>query len=277
MPSLRERVMRRLVIVPAFFVLFWAGGAWACGPDTDCRIGDRHYRIALPKEQTEGPVGAIIYAHGYRGSAAAVMRNANLRRMVSDMGLALIALKSADDDWVIPSSPSHMEADGSVEYRYVEAVIEDAAARFSLDTTRLMAAGFSAGGMMVWNLACTMPERFAGFAAIAGTFWKGPPDSCETPAASLVHIHGRSDPTVPLDGRPIRETWQGKVSESMDMYEHLGGFSPAGDLTEGGLECQSRRNPRGQILELCLHPGGHSFRSSYVKFAWERLQAAGQL
>ena len=119
------------------------------------------------------------------------------RQMVSDMGPALIALKSADDDWVIPYAPRHMDSDGSVEFRYVEAVIEDAARRFPIDTKRLMAAGFSAGGMMVWNLACTMPERFAGFAAIAGTFW--------------------------------------------------------------------------------MHPGGHSFRSSYLRFAWEKLQAAGQL
>src|SRR6056297_3928803 len=142
MPSAREPVMRHLRILPVLFVLFWTGGALACGPETDCRIGDRHYRIALPEGQVEGPIGAIIYAHGYRGSAAAVMRNANLRRMVSDMGLALIALKSADDDWVIPSSPSHMEADGSLEYRYVETVIEDAARRFPIDTARLMAAGF---------------------------------------------------------------------------------------------------------------------------------------
>ncbi|WP_297767411.1 prolyl oligopeptidase family serine peptidase [uncultured Roseovarius sp.] len=269
--------MRHLSVIAAVCVLLGAGVASACGADTDCRIGDRHYRIAMPDGQSQVPVGAVVFAHGYRGSAAAVMRNGNLRRVVSDMGLALIALKSADDDWVIPASPSHMEADGSVEYTYVEAVIKDAADRFSIDTARLMATGFSAGGMMVWNLACTMPQRFAGFAAIAGTFWKGPPDDCETPAASLVHIHGRSDPTVPLDGRPIRETWQGKVSESMDMYERIGGFSPAGDLTEGDLECQSSRNPRGEILELCLHPGGHSFRSSYVKFAWERLHTAGQL
>jgi len=269
--------MRYGVAATIFSLLLATSGASACGPDSDGLIGDRHYRIALPEEHDQGVVGAIIYAHGYRGSAAAVMRNGNLRRIVSDMGLAIIALKSADEDWVIPSSPSHMEADGSIEYSYVEAVIEDAAGRFPIDTGRLMAAGFSAGGMMVWNLACTMPERFAGFAAIAGTFWKGPPHDCETPVASLLHIHGRSDPTVPLDGRPIRETWQGKVSESMDMYERLGGFTPDGTHSFEDLDCQSRRNPRGEVLDLCLHPGGHSFRSSYVKFAWERLHAAGQL
>jgi polyhydroxybutyrate depolymerase len=268
--------MQAMLIFTVLAAVLTGGPSFACGPDSDCRIGARHYRIAIPDGARE-PVGAIVYAHGYRGSAAAVMRNRGLRRMVADMGLALIALKSADDDWVIPDSPGHMEADGSVEYRYVEAVIEDAARRFPIDTGRLMAAGFSAGGMMVWNLACAMPGRFAGFAAIAGTFWKGPPDRCEPPAASLVHIHGRSDTTVPLEGRPIRKTWQGKVSDSIKMYERLGGFRPAGELTEGDLECQNSRNPRGEVLDLCLHPGGHSFRSSYVKFAWDRLREAGQL
>ncbi|VVT22908.1 putative polyhydroxybutyrate depolymerase [Roseovarius sp. EC-HK134] len=267
--------MRVLAILLALSAL--TGPAWACGPDTDCQLGDRHYRIAMPEGQIGSPVGAVVFAHGYRGSAAAVMQNQNLRQVVSDMGLALIALKSADDDWVIPYAPRHMDSDGSVEFRYVEAVIEDAARRFPIDTERLMAAGFSAGGMMVWNLACTMPERFAGFAAIAGTFWMKPPETCATPAASLVHIHGTTDPTVPLAGRPILETRQGDVAESLDMYQALGGFTPTGETELEDLVCQNRRNATGDVLDFCLHPGGHSFRSSYLRFAWEKLQAAGQL
>jgi polyhydroxybutyrate depolymerase len=31
------------------------------------------------------------------------------------------------------------------------------------------------------------------------------------------------------------------------------------------------------VLDFCLHPGGHTFRSSYLRFAWDRLLAAGQL
>ncbi|WP_417726250.1 alpha/beta hydrolase family esterase [Roseovarius sp.] len=269
--------MRLLGVVLALSVLCGAVPALACGPDTDCQLGDRHYRIAMPEGQVSGPVGAVVFAHGYRGSAAAVMLNKSLRRVVSDMGLALIALKSADDDWVIPYAPRHMDSDGSEEFRYVEAVIEDVSARFPIDTKRLMAAGFSAGGMMVWNLACTMPERFAGFAAIAGTFWMKPPETCATPAASLVHIHGTADPTVPLAGRPILETHQGDVAEALDMYQALGRFSPSGEMAFEDLKCQSRRNPKGEVLDSCLHPGGHTFRSSYLRFAWELLHAAGQL
>ncbi|MDT8327743.1 MAG: PHB depolymerase family esterase [Roseovarius sp.] len=268
--------------LPAFFLgallLVAPSLTKACGADTDCRLGDRHYRIALPEgHANNAPMGAVVFAHGYRGSAAAVMKNKGLRRVLSDMGLALIALKSADEDWVIPYAPRHMEADGSEEFTYVEAVLQDVTERFAIDDRRIMAAGFSAGGMMVWNLACTMPERFAGFAAISGTFWMEPPDNCATPAASLVHIHGDSDPTVPLAGRAILETHQGDVAEALEMYQNLGGFSPTGKMNAKGLSCELKRNAKGDILDFCLHPGGHSFRSDYLKFAWERLEAAGKL
>jgi len=269
--------MRFLMAISTLIVLLVPVAAFACGPDTDCQIGDRIYRISMPEGQGDAPVGAVVFAHGYRGSADAVMRNMALRRVVSDMGLALIALKSADDDWVIPYAPRHMDSDGSVEFRYVEAVLDDAVRRFPIDASRLMAAGFSAGGMMVWNLACVMPERFAGFAAISGTFWMKPPETCAAPAASLVHIHGTSDPTVPLKGRAILETRQGDVAAALDMYQGLGGVRPNGEMTFEDLTCENRRNAAGEILDFCLHSGGHSFRSDYVKFAWQQLHAAGQL
>ena len=73
--------------------------ALACGPDTDCKLGDRTYRVAMPEGHDGAkPVGAIVFSHGYRGSAAGLMRNRNLRRAISNMGLAFIALKSKDDD-----------------------------------------------------------------------------------------------------------------------------------------------------------------------------------
>lgn len=250
------------------------GGALACGAESDCALGDRHYRIALP--EGAALTGAVVYAHGYRGSAAGVMRNGALRRALSERGLALIALKSLSDDWVIPHVPGHPEASGQEETAYVEAVIADAARRFDIDERRLVAAGFSAGAMMVWTLACTMPERFAGFVAISGTFWQRAPETCATPPASVVHLHGTSDPTVPMEGRPIRETWQGDVRDVLDFYARFGEFAAAGETRTGDLACTQRRNPEGAILDLCLHPGGHAFRNDDLLFALNRLAAAGR-
>lgn len=270
--------MRLLGVFVTLVFGAFASTASACGPDTDCPIGDRHYRIAMP-EGHDGvtPVGAIVFAHGYRGSARGAMRNMNMRRMVSDMGLALIAVKSLDDDWVIPNAPRHLDSDGAEEFAYFEDVMADASARFELDTDRVMMTGFSAGGMMVWNLACARSDLFAGFAPIAGTFWKGAPDTCASPVASIVHIHGTQDKTVPLAGRPIGPTHQGDVTEALAMYQEFGGFGSAEVAQVGDLECARRDNDVGAMLEFCTFPGGHTFRRGFLSYAWERLEAAGKL
>ena len=252
--------------------------AAACGPNTNCQLGDRHYRIAMPAGH-DGitPVGAIVFSHGYRGSAQGVMRNRSMRKLVSDMGLALIATKSKADDWVIPNAPRHMDSDGAEEFAYFEAVLKDADSRFAIDQTRIMASGFSAGGMMVWNLACARPDLFAGFAPVSGTFWKAPPKRCAAPVSSIVHIHGDADRTVPLNGRKIQRTKQGQVSEALDMYRQFGGFGPAKASVSDDLRCKNRRNANGAVLEFCLFPGGHSYRVAFLKYAWERLEQAGKL
>ena len=102
----------------------FAAPALACGPDTDCPIGDRHYRIAMPEGHDEAaPVGAIVFAHGYRGSARGTMRNAALLQLASDMGVALVAVKSAGDDWDLPGSPGNTGSTGAEEMAYFDAVV----------------------------------------------------------------------------------------------------------------------------------------------------------
>lgn len=270
--------MRLFGIIVTFCLGVSASVASACGPDTDCRLGGRHYRIAMP-EGHDGvtPVGAIVFTHGYRGSARGAMRNMNMRRMVSEMGLALIAVKSLDAGWVIPNAPRNLDSDGREEFAYFEDVMADASTRFALDTNRVMVTGFSAGGMMVWNLACSRPDLFAGFAPISGTFWKEPPKSCADPVASIVHIHGTQDRTVPMSGRAIGPTKQGDVGEALAMYREFGGFSSAKMAQVGDLDCARRGNVAGDVLEFCTFPGGHSFRRGFLKYAWERLEVAGKL
>jgi polyhydroxybutyrate depolymerase len=269
--------MRSVLFCVLAFCGLIATPALACGPDTDCNIGARHYRIAMP-EGHDGvtPVGAIVFAHGFRGSARGAMRNMGLRRMVSDMGLAFIAVKSAGDNWDIPGKPRDVSATGQAEMAYFDAVIADAARRFAIDTRRIMMSGFSTGGMVTWELACKRPDLFAGFAPMSGTFWQGPPSGCVAPA-SVVHIHGTADKTVPLAGRRIADSWQGDVREVLAMYRAAGGFGPAKSVQANDLTCARQNNGSGDILEFCTFDGGHSFRRAFLSYAWDRLEAAGQL
>ena len=55
---------------------------------------------------------------------------------------------------------------------------------------------------MVWDVACLRPETAAGYASIAGGFWKPGSTECAGPV-HLFHTHGFSDRIVPLEGRAI--------------------------------------------------------------------------
>ena len=271
--------MIRYHFLPAillFLFTLWSLPATACGAETDCSVGDRIYRIALP-ESGAAPVGAVIWAHGYRGTAAGVMGNGSLRKMILDAGLALIAVQGVDGTWDLPNGPRTADSTGAAEFAYFDEVILDATKRFALDPKRIVASGFSAGAMMVWNLACSHPERFAGFIPVSGTFWLRPPQTCALPVSSIVHFHGNRDTTVPLTGREIGATKQGDVAEALAFYGRFGDFGPATRKQRGDLTCDSRANAQGNILEFCLFKGGHSFRTEHLRLGLEALRAAGHI
>ncbi len=250
----------------------------ACGAETDCKIGDRTYRIHMPAgHDGASTVGAIVFSHGYRGTAAGIMRNRNMLKLADDLGVALIATKSLRDDWAIPGAPSDMNNSGEVEFRYFDAVIDDVSSRFAVDPGKLMATGFSAGGMMTWNLICHRSDSFAAFVPVSGTFWDPVPDTCTTPPATVLHIHGDADRTVPLMGRNIGQTKQGEVPRTLEMYAAYGGFGPVKTAQMLDMGCEMRENDSGNMLGFCMFEGGHSFKSSYLKMAWEMFEADGTL
>ncbi|MEM7520246.1 MAG: prolyl oligopeptidase family serine peptidase [Pseudomonadota bacterium] len=222
------------------------------------------------------PVPALIWSHGFRGSAAGVMRNGSIRRMVSEAGLALVAAQGVGGTWDLPYGPRTFDSDGAAEFAYYDDVIDDITSTHLVDPDRIIASGFSAGGMVVWNLACSHPQQFAGFIPIAGTFWLKPPETCKSPVSSIVHIHGDADRTVPLTGRAIGPTKQGEVPEALAMYRAFGEFGGRQTSQAGGLSCETETSDSNDILAFCLFEGGHSFRTEYLAYGIKALRDAGQ-
>ncbi|AXS39352.1 polyhydroxybutyrate depolymerase [Breoghania sp. L-A4] len=245
--------------------------AMACGPDTDCIVPDGTYRIRMPESWNgQSQVGAIVFLHGWKGTAAGEMRNGHLAKVVSDMGLALIAPQGAEKSWSFPGSPRQRRDD----IAFMNSVLDDAIAEHSIAPERIMASGFSVGGSMVWYLACYMGERFAGFAPVAGAFWEPQPVSCPGPEPYLFHVHGTADKTVPMQGRAIGTmARQGDVGVGFEMWFDKGscGAEVPEESAKGTLVCERRVNCAGKVIELCLHPGGHKFDAAWLKRAWTEL------
>ncbi len=264
----------RIGWILALIVAAFAPSAAACGIETDCQLGDRTYRVQLP-EGVERP-GAIVFAHGYRGSANGTMRNKNLRALADRLGVALVGVKSYAEDWRIPGVPSAPATDGQVELDYFDALVPTLAERHGIDTDRMLFTGFSAGGMMVWQLACERGDMFAGFAPIAGTFWAPVPDACPSGPVHMLHTHGTTDTIVPLQGRAIATTRQGSVPAALEMMRNFG-YEGAERFEAEGLACERAEHDVGKVMEFCTHGGGHSMKVGYIERAWKRLVELGAL
>lgn len=259
-----------------------AGAAKACGVDSDCVIevadqGARTYRVYLP-DDAPSPAGAIFYAHGYRGSAAGAMRNGALLDMADRLGVALVALNAdGTDDWVLPGAPKDPGYRGRRELDYVAAVVADVEDRFGIGREDRMLGGFSAGGMLTWNVICHASDLFPAYAPVAGVYWEPVPESCAEPVVSVIHVHGLSDEIVPIEGRPIGRARQADVRRAIALYATFGGFGAPEPAEWTGLSCARQSTETGAVLELCLHGGGHSFRPRYLSNAWRRFTALGVL
>ncbi|WNJ88855.1 alpha/beta hydrolase family esterase [Bosea sp. 685] len=246
----------------------------SCPTEGGCLVDGGSYRIILPQVPAGQRSGAILYFHGYQGSADETIADQGLVGVAQNLGVALIAADGMARTWSYPGSPGHNRD----EFAYVGHVLDDVARRFPVDPGRILASGFSQGGSMVWYLACRMPTRFAGFAPIAGAFWEPLPSGCAGPRPNLIHVHGVSDTTVPLAGRSLRSGYK-----QGDVFKSLAILAPGGCTASLVAETQAPADPpelscrlasgcAGPArLELCLHTGGHIASAGWVERAWRLI------
>lgn len=252
----------------------WAGAAAACGPGSACEIEGGVYHLALP----EGPaLGVVVFLHGYGGDGARVVINAGLMRAFTEAGLAVIAptalprREGTPNSWNATASPVRRD-----DIAFIRAAAADAARRFGLPGPPLLAAGFSGGGMMVWRIACDAPEAFSAYAPVAGLLWRPLPAECAGPVRML-HVHGWSDPVVPIEGRTVG----GGLLTQGDLFAGLATMRRASDCAADAPDAYEIRDAYlirrwtrcapGAGLALAVHPGGHAIPKGWAALVLDWL------
>ena len=267
--------MRASIWFGASALLTLSAPALACSATTPCTIEDRAYFIALPKDTTAA-VSAVLYLHGWGGSGAGALRNSDMVEGYLERGYAVIApdgrprANGGGRSWAFhPASGRQAE-----DIAFLQKVRDDVLERFDLDPERLLLAGFSIGGSMVAYTACEAPESFAAYAPLGGNFWRPHPTECAGPVRML-HTHGWSDGTVPLEGRVVNQLpaddpnafAQGDIFFALDLWRDTNGcrhLKPDRiELTGPFWRRAWERCTEGTALELALFPGGHVIPSEW--------------
>ncbi len=234
-----------------------------CGvPDAPCTLEGGEYYVALPEVPDEPP--AVIWLHGYGRSGKGMIQNSAYVDPFTRRGYAVImpsgqpSINGKDLDWGVADGYDLARDDVA----FVGAVRADAVERFGIDPSRILIAGFSRGGSMVWDIACQAPEMARGFAAAAGAFWEPMTTECDA-SVHLFHVHGFKDRMVPFEGRQL--TWegvdfhQGNVMKGLDVWRRenacLGSaensFGDDGSMQKDWMDCEA-----GSI-RLKVTKGGH--------------------
>jgi len=249
-----------------------------CGLEAPCQVPGGQYRASPPPGwDGRSPLPTGLFFHGFRGSAADGMADADLRRDFADAGILLILPDGQDGTWAHQSAPRLASPGARDEIAFVRAILADIHTRWPVDDRNLFASGFSQGASLVWDLAC----RGGGFRAyipIAGDFWEPYPTECPAGPANLLHFHGLADPTIPLEGRSLRggAFVQGNLFASFATLIALDGcqrhperMEPAGAFLLRRWE-QSCRS--GRHIAMALHSGAHDVPPGWLRLAraWMR-------
>ncbi len=174
----------------------------------------------------------------------------------------------------------------------MRAVLTDAAAKYGIERDHILLAGFSIGGSMAAYAACKDPSLARAYAPVAGNFWRPYPATCAGPV-KLLHTHGWTDSTMPLEGRAFGKqdgtegqisqglvsqglvsqglVSQGDVFHAMELWRTANGCSkmPA-DAFEIVGDFWHRRWDHcapGSALEFVMWPGTHAIPKGWADMA----------
>ena len=247
--------MRRLLVLMA---LLAAGPSLAATPCSSCAAGGGTYQAVAPTDwDGRTKLRLLVFLHGWMMEGADITEDAAYRDAAGRMGFLLVAPDGLNRTWSHTGSPSQARDD----IAFLRAVVADVKARWPIDARTIVAGGFSQGASMVWEVACHAAGGFTAFLPFSGAFWEPLPASCPGGPVDLRHVHGRTDPMVPMAGRALFGPYrQGDVRTGFATWVTQDGCrGPAVMLKDwAGLVCETWTGCReGRRLQLCLREGGH--------------------
>ncbi|MEM9757412.1 MAG: alpha/beta fold hydrolase [Pseudomonadota bacterium] len=270
--------MRPALALAAFVALAASAAHAGCGEaEAACEIDGGTYHIELPETPAEG-APALVFLHGWGSSGEGALRVRGMVETALSRGYAVIA-----PDGVPRTGRSgrtwgfHPELPGPRdEVAFLMAVRDDAAERFGLGAGNMVLAGFSIGGSMTAYAACAAPDGFAAFAPLSGNFWRPHPEICAGPVR-MIHVHGWTDGTVPLEGRILRGGGtdpdaagvlaQGDIWQALQIWRATNACRPNAhsyaDLGDYWVRSWTDCAP-GSQLSMALFYGGHGIPGGWT-------------
>lgn len=157
----------------------------------------RWYLLTTPTTHKGAPLPVVVDLHGLSEGATleAITTQFSSKAIANDFIVVFPQGTGNPVGWDIdPSTRAHPNHD----IDFMNAMLDRLEEQVCVDKSRIYATGLSDGALFTSLLACTMTNRFAAFAPVAGVVMPAP--CSPTHPVAILAFHGTADPTLPFNG-----------------------------------------------------------------------------
>lgn len=149
----------------------------------------RDYIVYAPKNLgSQRPL--LISCHGMNQDAGYQKGMLQIEAIADTAKFVTVFPNGIDRGWDIS---------GDRDLRFVQAIIDEMAAKYDIDRNRVYLSGFSMGGMFTYHAMNRMADKIAAFAPISGYPMGGGVYTSSRPVP-IIHTHGTTDDVVGFGG-----------------------------------------------------------------------------
>ncbi|MDO5031628.1 PHB depolymerase family esterase [Corynebacterium sp.] len=173
----------------------------------------RQFRLHVPKDydpEKKWPV--VLLFHGWKESAEKIQNYSQM-----DAAEAILAYPLGKDAAWSPAPYAVTTAEEDLDF--VEKIIDGLRATYTVDDSRIYAAGLSNGGGFAAFLACRMPETFRSVATVSAAYYDGIHEGCAQAPVGRLDIHGTDDPVVSYYGGKRHGVHYSSVPEVLNEHQ----------------------------------------------------------
>ncbi len=236
----------------------------------------RSYLVYQPSTAVEKGQPLMIVLHGGLGNAA-YMRKMTGMDDIADSGRFITAYPEGTGGrskalhnrrtWNAGRCCGQAVKQEVDDVLFIDKMIDDIHARYSIDTRRVYVTGMSNGAMMAYRLACEIPEKIAAIIPVSGTLAV---DNCDRAKdVPVLHIHGDRDENVPFAGGmgndSLANVAHRSVPDTMELITRPRQCaSPEQKMLNDGVQATSYDCKDGAPVSLyVIKGGGHAWAGGH--------------
>lgn len=216
----------------------------------------RAYTLHIPESYTGKEAVPLLFVfHALGGTMQQSYETAKFYDLAEEENFILVHPDGIDSRW------NAVRLDNNADITFVESLMSTLQQNYTIDSTKIYAAGMSNGGFLSIMLACQLADKIAAVASVAGAMFQNTLNSCQpSRAVPLMHIHGTADRVVKYN--KATEALNFWISHNQTDTVPDISLLPDSDSTDNSTverHVYKNGNNNSEIQHLKVQGGGHAW------------------